>query len=58
MPNGIRIENSLHILDISKLAGSKLTDFVFVYFYFNIPPYKTERFGCENVWHEETIELT
>ena len=28
-----------YILDISKLAGSKLTRFVFVYFHFNIPPY-------------------
>ena len=26
-----------------------LPDFVFVYLYFNIPPYKTKRFGCGNV---------
>ena len=32
-----------YILDISKLAGSKLTRFVFVHLHFNIPPYKTKK---------------
>ena len=36
MPNGIRIENSLDILDVSTLAGSKFTRFL--YFHFNVPP--------------------
>ena len=39
VPNCINTENSLDILDISKLAGQSLPDFVFVYLHFKIPPY-------------------
>ena len=39
MPNGLGIE---HFCDINseslKLAGSKLTVFMFVYIHFNVPP--------------------
>ena len=31
---------------------------MFSYLHFNIPPYKTDRFGCENVKDEKTIELS
>ena len=41
-----------------QLAGSKLPDVVLAYLQFNIPPHKTDRFGCGNVKYEKTIELS
>ena len=59
MPNDKRIENSLDIFSTSQSQlGQSLPDFMFVYFHFNILPYKTKRFGCGNVCDEKTIELT
>ena len=50
VPNSIRIENSLDIFQTSqRLLGQSLPDLLFVYLHFNIPPYKTKRFGCGNV---------
>ena len=55
MPNGIKIENSLDIFQTSQSQlGQILPDVVFAYLHFNIPPYKTDRFGCD----EKTIELS
>ena len=50
MPDGIRTVNSFDIFQTSqRQLGESLPDVVFAYLHFNIPPYKTDTFGCGNV---------
>ena len=51
-------EFSWYILDISKLAGSKLTRCSVCLSSLQYTPYKTNRFGCGNVLDKKTIELS
>ena len=47
-----------YILDISNLAGSKLTRCCVCLFSLQHTSYKADRFGCGNVQDEKTIELS